>query len=83
MKVKKADILFTYMRRKYTAQVSFFQPENTKPMVRIHVELNDKHKKEIVFIYYKVKSGELFWFDLPNHKDQAMAKQVADMIHGK
>jgi len=78
MDVKKWAINFKFDRKQFEGQVSEFQSENTKPMVRVHVRISER--TEYVFIYYKVKPGELFWYDLSDQYMQAVAKKLTETL---
>lgn len=77
MKVKNSILDFTYQRKKYQGQVSMFKPAR-KMMVRVYVPLG-KNKEE-VFIFYKIKKDELFWFDYHDKWLQNMAKTIANAV---
>lgn len=88
MIVKKGSFPFTFDHRKYTAHVSMFTPVKT-PIVRVWLEVPYKPepptRKKLrieqpdVFVFYKLKPGELFWLDLHGRK-QAIAQKLAQML---
>ncbi|NCI51380.1 hypothetical protein GWC95_15735 [Sediminibacterium roseum] len=87
--MQKAEFQFSFDRRQYTAHVSMFTPAKT-PMVRVWVEapvkpeLPSRKKPRIpepdVYIYYKHKPGELFWFDSHEGRKRAMAERIANLL---
>jgi hypothetical protein len=68
-----------------------FTPGKT-PMIRVWVEAPVKteppgRKKlripvPVVYIYYKQKPGELYWFDIPDGRKRAMAEKIANILLG-
>ena len=77
MEVIDTKLAFTYQRKKYAAELSMFTPMNT-PMLRVQVHTSEF--KEMVFVFYKIKQGELFWYELPDPWKQGMAKVIADTL---
>jgi hypothetical protein len=63
MNVIDSEFDFTYLRKRYQATVYLFTPVNAA-MLRVRLELQDQTEK--VFVFYKRKQGELFWYDLPD-----------------
>lgn len=77
MEVVNTRFEFSYSRKKYTAEVSMFTPLTT-PMVRVRVDT--KEFKELIFIYYKIKQGELYWYPLYDYWKEGMAKAIANAL---
>ena len=77
MEVTNSTIDFKFMKRKYLGQASMFQPAY-RLMVRVYVPISEK--KEEVFVFYKLKPGELFWYDLQDDYKQSMAKAITSKL---
>ncbi len=77
MEVVNTKFEFSYSCKKYSAEVSMFTPLIT-PMVRVRVE-SDEYK-ELIFIFYKIKQGQLFWFPLFDYWREGMAKAFAETL---
>lgn len=77
MEVVDTTLAFTYQRKKYAAALSMFTPSKT-PMLRVQV--HTREFKELVFVFYKIKRGELFWYELPDPWKEGMAKAIADLL---
>ena len=77
MKVRKYSISFRYERKSYRGEVQEWQPANDK-MVRVSVGTGGKDP--LIFIFYRRKKDELFWYDLPNEWNQRMAWKIATAV---
>lgn len=78
MITKSTTLEFTYQRKRYTASVSAFQPDQTKPIVRVFVR--ESKTEEHVFVFYRMVKDELFWYDLPDARKQGMAGAIAHKL---
>ena len=78
MKSIETDFDFTYERKNYRAHLSMYTPVNT-PMLRVWLQL-EREKEVDVFVFYKHKKGELFWFDLHDPWKQRMAEAIANTL---
>lgn len=91
MKRTDASLTFSYKSKEYKASVSMLSPDvkgpvpmpvvftpDKTPMVRVQVATGEKH--EPVFIFWKVKPGQLFWHDLSGDFQKGMAKKIATSL---
>ncbi len=81
MEVTKSTIFFYYQKKRYEANVEMFKPAD-RVQLRVHVLMGKerKSKNEMIFVFYKLKPGELFWYDLHDEFKQGMAKAVANKL---
>ena len=77
MEVVNTKFDFTYQRKKYVAELSMFTPGEL-PMLRVNVPT--KEYKELIFVFYKIKQGGLFWYPLDDYWKQGMAKAIANAL---
>ncbi len=61
--------------------MQLFKPVETWQLW-VHVKMGKerKNKNEMVFVFYKLKPGELFWYDWNDDYKQGMAKAVANKL---
>ncbi len=81
MNVIKSTIFFYYQRKRYAADVQLFKPVDTSQFW-VHVKMGQERKdgSETVFVFYKSKPGELFWYDWNNEFKQGMATALASKL---
>jgi hypothetical protein len=81
MDVIKSALIFYYQKKRYEANVEMFKPVDTW-QVRVHVLMGKeyKNKNEMILVFYKLKPGELFWYDWNDDFKQGMAKVIADKL---
>jgi hypothetical protein len=64
MEVTRSTIYFNYHKKRYEADVQLFKPmEKWQLWVRVKMGKERKNTNEMVFVFYKLKPGELFWYD--------------------